>query len=139
MTKTTNGTLVIQTCGRRSTSERRASTRSRSGTRITLGALALRAFARALACRVLVAGRIFSGAWRCTGIGMVCGAERRGRAEGPVAVALDAPLRRLVGFADLAGLVFLGASPAFLRTPIMRSSYPQLVRLPATAPAHYVD
>src|SRR6201999_2325510 len=73
MTNTTNGTLAAKVCGRRSIEVSRLSRRSRSGVRTTLGFLAFRAFARALAWVAL-----FGRAGRSTGraIGEVCGADR---------------------------------------------------------------
>ena len=50
MTSTTNGTLAARVRGRRSIDASRLSRRSRNGGRTTLGFLAFRAFARALAC-----------------------------------------------------------------------------------------
>src|SRR5580693_4647472 len=73
MTSTTNGTLAANVRGRTSIEASRLSIRSRNGGRTTLGALAFRAFARALAWLAL-----FGRAGRSTGreIGVVCGADR---------------------------------------------------------------
>ena len=65
MITTTNGTLATNRCGRRSRAASRAISRSRSGERRTyLGALAFRAFERALAWLVVLAR-----AFRSTGRG----------------------------------------------------------------------
>src|SRR5271167_1946505 len=93
MTSTTNGTLAARVCGRRSIDASRLSRRSRNGVRTTLGFLAFRAFARALAWVAL-----FGRADRSTGraIGEVCGADRdaRGARAGAVAFPARGWLRR---------------------------------------------
>src|ERR1700730_19450537 len=72
MTSTTNGTLATNACGRRSIDVPRAINRSCRGSRTALGALAFRAFARALAWLVLAAGAFLR-------VGVVSGPERVGR------------------------------------------------------------
>ena len=76
MTRTTNGTLATRVRGFRSIDASLTMIRSRSGGRTTLGALALRALARALAWLAFF-GRAGPSVGR--GIGLVCGAERCGR------------------------------------------------------------
>jgi hypothetical protein len=73
MISTTNGTFLAKVRGRRSIDASRCSSRSRSGGRTTLGALAFRALARALAWLALF-GRAGRSVGR--GIGLVCGPER---------------------------------------------------------------
>src|SRR5271168_3475941 len=91
MTSTTNGTLAANVRGRRSIDASRLSKRSRNGGRTTLGALAFRAFARALAWLAF-----FGRAGRSTGreIGVVCGPELRlsRRADGCDAQAPGQPV-----------------------------------------------
>src|SRR6201999_1639713 len=99
ITSTTNGTLAARVCGRRSIDVSRLSRRSRNGGRTTLGFLAFRAFARALAWVAL-----FARAGRSTGraTGEVCGADRdlRDSRAGAVAVpVLERGRRAAVGSA----------------------------------------
>src|ERR1700753_1629987 len=94
MTSTTNGTLLMIVLGRRSTDASRAANRSVSLGRITLGALAFRALARALACLVLF-GRLDRSAGRA--LGLVCGPELCARAS---RLDADAVLGRLLPDAD---------------------------------------
>src|ERR1700728_4768407 len=96
MTSTTNGTLPAKVCERRSIDASRLSRRSRNGIRTSLGFLAFRAFARALAWVAL-----FGRAGRSTGraIGEVCGADRdtRGSRAGALAFPARGRVRRAVG------------------------------------------
>src|SRR5271156_6911496 len=105
MTSTTNGTLAANVRGRTSIEASRLSIRSRNGGRTTLGALAFRAFARALAWLAL-----FGRAGRSTGreIGVVCGADRdiRGSRAGAEAFPARGRLRR-------AGVGAAARRPAF--------------------------
>src|SRR5574340_1320867 len=94
MISTTNGTLAASARGRRSIDPSLMIRRFRSGTRTTLGALAFRALARALACLVPLGGvgRVserdvvaFSGPERDAGVSRPCGGAvarcRRARRE----------------------------------------------------------
>src|SRR5437588_7843026 len=93
MTSTTNGTLAANVRGRRSIDASWLSKRSRNGGRTTLGALAFRAFARALAWLVFF-GRASRSAGR--DIGVVCGADRgaRGSRTGADPFPARGPARR---------------------------------------------
>src|SRR5690625_7984581 len=94
MISTTNGTFAANVRGRRSIEASRVIRRSRSGTRTTLGALAFRALARALACLVFLGG-----AGRAPGRGsgrveaLFCGPDR-GRESRPGAGAVPGCRRR---------------------------------------------
>src|ERR1700757_555715 len=87
MTSTTNGTLLARVRGRRSIEASRVAKRSLSLGRTTLGALAFRALARALAWVVLLA-RAGSSAGR--GMGLVWGPDVDVRPSRPGAVRREA-------------------------------------------------
>src|SRR6201998_570289 len=91
MTSTTNGTLLASVRGRKSIEVSRVARRSVRRGRTTLGALAFRALARALAWLVLL-GR----ADRATGraIGLVCGPDLGARASRVGAELLPGRVRR---------------------------------------------
>jgi hypothetical protein len=92
MTKTTNGTFLANVCGRRSIDASRAAKRSLRRGRTTLGALAFRALARALAWLVFL-GRADRSVGRA--MGLVCGPDLGARVSRAAAEVLPGRVRRV--------------------------------------------
>lgn len=142
ITSTTNGTLFANVRGRRSIDVSRAARRSIGVGRTSLGALAFRALARALAWLVF-----FAGAGRSNGlsIGLVCGPGRDTRACRPGAEVLPARLRmrrdgaefvvvRLVAAAGLSALLRRSLLRLFGASRLALMNHPSRLPIAAIAP-----